>query len=130
MCCRRAPSEREAAWRENAWPNVRTPRTLLATLPTGTFPGVDTTEVYEFPRRPRSVLTRARVSRGSFPARLHPEHETDVTSVGLVRTMQSRGKDDVSRRAGGDRRGANYDRRTVRSEEACRARNRRRPRPR
>ena len=26
----------------------RTPRTLLATLPTGAFPGVDTTEVYEF----------------------------------------------------------------------------------
>jgi hypothetical protein len=27
---------------------VRTPRTLLATLPTGAFPGVDTTDVYEF----------------------------------------------------------------------------------
>ncbi len=48
VCCRRAPSELEEAWRENAWPNVRTPRTLLATLPTGAFPGVDTTEVYEF----------------------------------------------------------------------------------
>ncbi len=48
VCCRRAPADLEAAWRENAWPNVRTPRTLLATLPTGAFPGVDTTEVYEF----------------------------------------------------------------------------------
>lgn len=48
VCCRRAPAELEAQWRENAWPNVRTPRTLLATLPTGAFPGVDTTEVYEF----------------------------------------------------------------------------------
>jgi transcriptional regulator with XRE-family HTH domain len=48
VCCRRAPADLEAAWRENAWPNVRTPRTLLATLPTGSFPGVDTTEVYEF----------------------------------------------------------------------------------
>jgi predicted transcriptional regulator/DNA-binding XRE family transcriptional regulator len=48
VCCRRAPVELEAQWRENAWPNVRTPRTLLATLPTGAFPGVDTTEVYEF----------------------------------------------------------------------------------
>ncbi|MDX2376813.1 helix-turn-helix domain-containing protein [Microbacterium sp. LRZ72] len=48
VCCRRAPAELEAAWRENAWPNVRTPRTLLATLPTGSFPGVDSTEVYEF----------------------------------------------------------------------------------
>ncbi|QCQ16839.1 helix-turn-helix domain-containing protein [Microbacterium sp. RG1] len=48
VCCRRAPAELENAWRENSWPNVRTPRTLLATLPTGAFPGVDTTEVYEF----------------------------------------------------------------------------------
>lgn len=48
VCCRRAPADLEAQWRENAWPNVRTPRTLLATLPTGAFPGVDTTEVYEF----------------------------------------------------------------------------------
>lgn len=48
VCCRRAPAELESAWREHSWPNVRTPRTLLATLPTGSFPGVDTTEVYEF----------------------------------------------------------------------------------
>ena len=48
VCCRRAPADLEAAWRDNSWPNVRTPRTLLATLPTGAFPGVDTTDVYEF----------------------------------------------------------------------------------
>ncbi|KZE42449.1 helix-turn-helix transcriptional regulator [Microbacterium sp. T32] len=48
VCCRRPPADLEASWRDNAWPNVRTPRTLLATLPTGAFPGVDTTEVYEF----------------------------------------------------------------------------------
>lgn len=47
-CCRRAPADLEARWREHSWPNVRTPRTLLATLPTGAFPGVDSTEVYEF----------------------------------------------------------------------------------
>lgn len=47
-CCRRAPAELEQRWREQSWPNVRTPRTLLATLPTGSFPGVDTTDVYEF----------------------------------------------------------------------------------
>ncbi|WP_309129704.1 helix-turn-helix domain-containing protein [Microbacterium sp.] len=47
-CCRRAPAELEERWRENSWPNVKTPRTLLATLPTGSFPGVDTTDVYEF----------------------------------------------------------------------------------
>ena len=48
VCCRRAPADLEARWREQSWPNVRTPRTLLATLPTGAFPGVDTTDVYEF----------------------------------------------------------------------------------
>lgn len=48
VCCRRAPAELEATWRDHSWPNVRTPRTLLATLPTGAFPGVDTTDVYEF----------------------------------------------------------------------------------
>lgn len=47
-CCRRPPEELESAWRDRAWPNVRTPRTLLATLPTGAFPGLDTTDVYEF----------------------------------------------------------------------------------
>ncbi len=47
-CCRQAPPELENAWRDQSWPNVRTPRTLLATLPTGAFPGVDTTDVYEF----------------------------------------------------------------------------------
>ncbi|GAA4478511.1 helix-turn-helix domain-containing protein [Microbacterium panaciterrae] len=48
VCCRRAPADLEQRWREQSWPNVRTPRTLLATLPTGVFPGVDTTDVYEF----------------------------------------------------------------------------------
>ncbi|UNK71667.1 XRE family transcriptional regulator [Microbacterium sp. H1-D42] len=48
VCCRRAPADLEDRWRQNSWPNVRTPRTLLATLPTGAFPGVDTTDVYEF----------------------------------------------------------------------------------
>ena len=48
VCCRRAPAELESAWRDQAWPNVRTPRTLLATLPSGSFPGVDTTDLYEF----------------------------------------------------------------------------------
>ena len=48
VCCRRAPADLEKRWREQSWPNVRTPRTLLATLPTGAFPGVDTTDVYEF----------------------------------------------------------------------------------
>ncbi|MDT0181029.1 helix-turn-helix domain-containing protein [Microbacterium sp. ARD31] len=48
VCCRRPPEDLESQWRDQAWPNVRTPRTLLATLPTGAFPGVDTTDLYEF----------------------------------------------------------------------------------
>ncbi|WP_308491680.1 helix-turn-helix domain-containing protein [Microbacterium terrisoli] len=48
VCCRRAPAELEDAWRGSSWPNVATPRTLLATLPTGAFPGIDATDVYEF----------------------------------------------------------------------------------
>ncbi|GAB2710138.1 putative transcriptional regulator/DNA-binding XRE family transcriptional regulator [Microbacterium marinum] len=48
VCCRRPPEQLESQWRDQAWPNVRTPRTLLATLPTGAFPGVDTTDLYEF----------------------------------------------------------------------------------
>ncbi|MFS0866620.1 helix-turn-helix domain-containing protein [Microbacterium sp. 179-B 1A2 NHS] len=48
VCCRRPPEDLETQWRDQAWPNVRTPRTLLATLPTGAFPGVDTTDLYEF----------------------------------------------------------------------------------
>ena len=47
-CCRRASAELEQRWRERSWPNAATPRTLLATLPTGSFPGVDTTDLYEF----------------------------------------------------------------------------------
>lgn len=48
VCCRRPPAELAERWRDGAWPNVATPRTLLATLPSGSFPGVDTTDVYEF----------------------------------------------------------------------------------
>ncbi|HLS92888.1 MAG TPA: helix-turn-helix domain-containing protein [Microbacterium sp.] len=48
VCCRRPPEHLSNRWRDVAWPNVATPRTLLATLPTGSFPGVDATDVYEF----------------------------------------------------------------------------------
>lgn len=48
VCCRRPPADLESHWRDQAWPNVRTPRTLLATLPSGSFPGVDTTDLYDF----------------------------------------------------------------------------------
>lgn len=63
VCCRRPPAELEETWRDGAWPHVGTPRTLLATLPTGSFPGVDTTEVYEFLER-----NAPRAGAGSGPA--------------------------------------------------------------
>lgn len=47
-CCRRAPDELSDRWAGQSWPAARTPTSLLAALPTGTFPGVDQTEVYQF----------------------------------------------------------------------------------
>jgi predicted transcriptional regulator/DNA-binding XRE family transcriptional regulator len=47
-CCRRAPDELADRWADASWPAARTPTSLLAALPTGTFPGVDQTEVFEF----------------------------------------------------------------------------------
>ena len=47
-CCRSAPGELAERWAGQAWPAARTPTSLLAALPTGTFPGVDQTEVYQF----------------------------------------------------------------------------------
>lgn len=50
-CCRKGPSQLTQKWASHAWPEARTPTSLLAALPTGTFPGVDSTEVYEFLER-------------------------------------------------------------------------------
>lgn len=47
-CCRRASDELTQKWQSAAWPEAATPTSLLAALPTGTFPGVDSHEVYEF----------------------------------------------------------------------------------
>ncbi|MFA5607786.1 MAG: helix-turn-helix domain-containing protein [Leucobacter sp.] len=47
-CCRRASSDLTRKWSDAAWPEAATPTSLLAALPTGTFPGVDSHEVYEF----------------------------------------------------------------------------------
>ena len=47
-CCRRAPDDLSSRWEGQSWPAARTPTSLLAALPTGTFPGVDQTEVYQF----------------------------------------------------------------------------------
>jgi hypothetical protein len=35
-------------WADKAWPSARLESSLFAAMPTGTFTGVDLTEVYEF----------------------------------------------------------------------------------
>ncbi len=47
-CCRLASDVLTSKWSASAWPEAATPTSLLAALPTGTFPGVDTHEVYAF----------------------------------------------------------------------------------
>ncbi|NLA66379.1 MAG: helix-turn-helix domain-containing protein, partial [Leucobacter sp.] len=47
-CCRRASDELTRKWEAAAWPEAATPTSLLAALPTGTFPGVESHEVYDF----------------------------------------------------------------------------------
>lgn len=48
QCCRQASGELTRKWEAAAWPEAATPTSLLAALPTGTFPGVDAHEVYAF----------------------------------------------------------------------------------
>jgi predicted transcriptional regulator/DNA-binding XRE family transcriptional regulator len=50
-CCRRPPAELASKWEGQAWPSARAHSHLLAALPPGTFPGVDTTDVYGFLER-------------------------------------------------------------------------------
>jgi XRE family transcriptional regulator, fatty acid utilization regulator len=47
-CCRRPPAELAERWSGRAWPSARAHTHLLAAMPPGTFPGVDTTDVYSF----------------------------------------------------------------------------------
>ncbi len=50
-CCQRPPAELASRWEGYAWPSARAHSHVLAALPVGTFPGVDTTEVYTFLER-------------------------------------------------------------------------------
>ncbi|MDX6231546.1 MAG: family transcriptional regulator, fatty acid utilization regulator, partial [Nocardioidaceae bacterium] len=50
-CCKRPPAELATKWTGQAWPSARAHSHLLAALPPGTFPGVDTTDVYAFLER-------------------------------------------------------------------------------
>jgi XRE family transcriptional regulator, fatty acid utilization regulator len=47
-CCQLPPADLAARWDKSAWPSARPHASLLAALPVGVFPGVDTTEVYQF----------------------------------------------------------------------------------
>lgn len=47
-CCRRPPPALARRWQGMAWPSARAPSHVLASLPPGSFPGVDDTEVYAF----------------------------------------------------------------------------------
>lgn len=47
-CCSRPTAELSRRWEGFAWPSTRGHSHVLAAMPAGTFPGVDTTDVYEF----------------------------------------------------------------------------------
>ncbi|MFI2754914.1 helix-turn-helix domain-containing protein [Cellulomonas sp. P22] len=47
-CCRTPPSELAERWADRSWPAARPHASMLAALPSGVFPGVDSTEVYQF----------------------------------------------------------------------------------
>lgn len=47
-CCRTPPAELADRWAGLVVPSTRTHASLLATLPTGAYPGVDSTEVLQF----------------------------------------------------------------------------------
>lgn len=47
-CCRQPDADLAARWGDQAWPSARLNSSLLAAMPSGTFTGVDLTEVYEF----------------------------------------------------------------------------------
>ncbi|MFT2816995.1 helix-turn-helix domain-containing protein [Leifsonia sp. A12D58] len=47
-CCRRPVSSVASRWAGQAWPSARLHAHVLSPLPSGTFPGVDDGEVYDF----------------------------------------------------------------------------------
>ncbi|WP_449280457.1 helix-turn-helix domain-containing protein [Leucobacter sp.] len=47
-CCRTPRPDLLTRWQGKAWPSARMHAHVLSPLPTGTFPGVDDTEMYEF----------------------------------------------------------------------------------
>jgi len=47
-CCRRPPDELAGQWSGKAWTSAKLHAHILSPLPSGTFPGVDDRELYEF----------------------------------------------------------------------------------
>ncbi|WP_168626669.1 XRE family transcriptional regulator [Cryobacterium sp. BB307] len=47
-CCRRPSQELSQRWSHKAWASARMHAHVLSPLPSGTFPGVDDTELYDF----------------------------------------------------------------------------------
>lgn len=47
-CCRRPPSDLAAQWKGKAWSSAKVHAHIFSPLPSGTFPGVDDRELYEF----------------------------------------------------------------------------------
>ena len=47
-CCRRPPSELSQRWSGKAWSSAKLHAHILSPLPSGTFPGVDDQELYQF----------------------------------------------------------------------------------
>jgi len=47
-CCQRPPTALAARWHGLAWPSARAHSHILLALPSGSFPGVDEADIYEF----------------------------------------------------------------------------------
>ncbi len=47
-CCQQPPADLAERWQGMAWPSARAHSHILSALPTGSFPGVDQADVYEF----------------------------------------------------------------------------------
>jgi transcriptional regulator with XRE-family HTH domain/predicted transcriptional regulator len=47
-CCRRPPADLAAHWQGKAWSSAKVHAHIFSPLPSGTFPGVDDRELYEF----------------------------------------------------------------------------------
>jgi hypothetical protein len=50
-CCQRPPAAQAARWAGRAWPSARAHSHILSALPTGSFPGVDEADVFNFLER-------------------------------------------------------------------------------